>query len=107
MYVYLTRVKTGEQPIENATIVAEEMLTWLREIEGFEGLVMLSRKGTTLGLTFWESRDVAERHRVARMQFIERVTAIANVQVEEMVDFEVAFAHLRPPVMDFALAYDQ
>ena len=107
MYVYLTRVKTAEQPIENASIVAEEMLTWLREIEGFEGLLMLSRKGTTLGLTFWQSREVAERHRVARMQFIERVTAVADVEVEEMVDFEVAFAHLRPAAMEFTLARDQ
>ena len=53
MYVSLTRVKTADQPIENATIVAEEMLRWFREMEGFEGLLMLSREGTTLGLTFW------------------------------------------------------
>ncbi len=44
------------------------MLRWLRESEGFEGLLMLSKEGTTLALTFWES-EVAERHRVARMQF--------------------------------------
>jgi hypothetical protein len=29
-------VKTSDQPIENATVVAEEMLRWLREIEGFK-----------------------------------------------------------------------
>ena len=106
MYVYLTRVKTAERPIEDAAIVGEEMLAWLSEIEGFEGLLMLSRKGTTLALTFWESRDVAERHRVGRMQFIERVTAVTDVQVEEMVDFEVALAHLGPHVTEFTLARD-
>jgi len=96
VYVSLTRVKTSDQPIENATIVAEEMLRWLRDIEGFDGFLMLSREGTTLGLTFWESREVADRHRVARMEFISRMTSVAEVQIEEMLDFEVTLAHLGP-----------
>jgi hypothetical protein len=70
VHVSVTRVNTADQPIENATIVAEEMLRWLREIDGFEGLLMLSREGTTVGLTFWQNRDVAERHRLKRMEFL-------------------------------------
>lgn len=96
MYVALTRVSTGDQPIENATIVGEEMFRWFREMEGFEGLLFLSTEGTTLGLTFWESSEVADRHRVARMQFRDRMTSAANVQVEETVDYEVTFAQLGP-----------
>lgn len=96
MYVSFTRVNTGEQPLENAAIVAEEMLRWLREIEGFEGLLMLSREGTAVGLTFWESREVAERHQVAREQFVQRMTSVAAVQIEERTDFEVVFAELGP-----------
>ena len=92
MYVSLTRVSTSDQPIENATVVAEEMMRWFRETEGFEGLLFLSREGTTLGLTFWESRDVAGRHRVSRMRFRDRMTAAAGVQVEETVDYEVTVA---------------
>jgi hypothetical protein len=102
VYVSLTRVETSDQPIENATIVAEEMLSWLREIEGFEGLLMLSREGTTIGLTFWESREVADRHRVARMQFIDRMTSVADVRIEEMVDFEVTLAQLGPRMTESA-----
>jgi hypothetical protein len=102
VYVSLARVQTSDQPIENATIVGEEMLRWLREIEGFEGLLMLSREGTTLGLTFWESREAAERHSVVRMQFLDRMTSVAGVQVEEMDDFEVTFADLGPRLTDFA-----
>ncbi len=100
MYVSLTRVKTADQPLENATIVAEEMVRWLDGIEGFEGFLMLSREGTTVGLSFWESRDVAERHRVARMQFIHRMTSAADVEVEEIVDYEVTFAQLGPLTTD-------
>ena len=94
MYVSVTRVGTSDQPIVNASVVAEEMLRWLRDIEGFEGLLMLSRPATTLGITFWVDRDVAEQHRVARMEFVDRMTTLAGVEVEEIVDYEVSFASL-------------
>jgi hypothetical protein len=96
MHVSLTRVSTADKPIEQATIVAEEMHRWLREIEGFEGFVMMSRPGTTIGLAFWQSREVAEAHRAARMQFIDRMTAAVGVTIEEITDFDVAFAELGP-----------
>jgi hypothetical protein len=102
VYVSFTRVTTSDQPIENATIVGEEMVRWLREIEGFAGMLMLSREGTTVGLTFWESREAAERHRVARMQFIERMTSTADVQVEEISDYDLTFAHLEPLLAELA-----
>jgi len=100
VHVSLTRVTTSDQPIENATIVAEEMHRWLRDIEGFQGMLMLSREGTTLGLTFWESEEVAERHRVPRMEFLRRMTSVANVQIEEIVDYKLMFAHLGPLLTD-------
>jgi hypothetical protein len=102
VYVSFTRVNTADQPTENAVIVAEEMLRWLRDIEGFDGLLIVSREGTTLGLTFWESREVANRHRVARMQFLERMTSVAGVEVEETSEFEVALAELGPRLTSFS-----
>jgi len=102
VYVSVTTVKTSDQPLENATIVAEEMVRWLRDIEGFEGFLMISQKGRTLGLSFWVSRDIAEHHRVARTQFLERITSIADVQVEEMASFEVTFADLGRKLAEFS-----
>ena len=102
MFVSFTRVNTKDQPAENAVIVAEEMLLWLREIEGFDGLLIVSREGTTLGLTFWESREIAQRHRVARMQFLDRMTTVARVEVEETSEFEVALAELGPGLTNFS-----
>ena len=96
MYVALTTANTGDQPLENATVVAEEMYRWLRETEGFEGLLFLSREGTTLGLTFWESREIAERHQASRMQFRDRMLSAAGVEIGETVDYEVTFARLGP-----------
>jgi hypothetical protein len=97
VHVTVTRTKgSPDQPIEIATIAGEEMLSWLEDIQGFEGLLMLSNEaeGITLVLTFWESREVADQHRAARMRLRDRVTAAVNVQVEETVDYEVTFAHL-------------
>ena len=96
MHVSLTRVKTSDQPIENATIVGEELARWLRDIDGFEGILMLSRPGTSIGLTFWVSREVAEHHLTARRQFIERMTSVAGVEIEEIVDYQVMHADLGP-----------
>ena len=31
------------------------MVRWLREIEGFDGFVMLTGEGSAIGLSFWES----------------------------------------------------
>ncbi|SRR6266545_5283753 len=100
MHVTLTRVKTGDQPIENATIVGEEMHRWLRDLEGFEGFLLLSREGTTIGLTFWESSDVAERYRMSRDEFRQRMTGVAGVEIEEIVDYQVTFAELRALMVD-------
>lgn len=102
MYVSLTRVNTKDEPTENAVIVAEEMLLWLREIDGFDGLLIVSREGTTLGLTFWESQEVAHRHRVARKQFLDRMTSVAGVEVEETSEFEVVLAELGPRLTNFS-----
>jgi|SRR5215212_3384372 hypothetical protein len=94
MHVTVTRVSTGDQPISNATIVGEEMHGWLRELEGFAGFLMISREGTTLGMTFWESAEVADGHRASRDGFRDRMTRVAGVVIEEIVDYEVTFAEL-------------
>jgi hypothetical protein len=94
VHVTMVRVGTGDQDISTATIVGEEMLRWLRDLEGFVGSMMLSREGTTLSVTFWESAEVAERQRAVRTEFRERITAVAGVEIQEVEDFEVTFAHL-------------
>jgi hypothetical protein len=101
MHVTLTRVSTGDRPISDATIVGEEMHGWLRDLDGYEGFLMISRDGTTIGMTFWASSEVAERYRASRTEFRERMTSVAGVEIEEVDDYEVTFAQLgelREPV---------
>jgi heme-degrading monooxygenase HmoA len=96
VYASLT-VTTGsnENMAELAVLAGEAMVTWLREIEGFEGLLMLSNSdtGTTHVISLWESREVAERHRESRMRLRDSVTATVDVHVEETVNFDVLFAY--------------
>jgi hypothetical protein len=94
VHATIVRVGTGEQDIATATIVGEEMLRWLRDLDGFVGLLMLSRTGTTLAMTIWESGEVAARHRSVREEFRERISAIAQVEIETVEEFEVTFAHV-------------
>jgi hypothetical protein len=94
VFVTVTTADISGEPIEHAPIVAEEMERWLRETDGFQGLLMLAEEGKAVGLAFWDSRETAERHRVARTQFRERMLSIAGVRIEQVVDYEVVFARL-------------
>jgi hypothetical protein len=100
VHVRLTRVNTADQPIERATIVAEEMLAWLRDMDGFRGLVTISREGTTLGITFWNSKEQSDQHLPTRMEFLGRMTSMADVEVEDSSDYELTFAYLAPEAID-------
>lgn len=97
MHVTVTTTKGPlGQPLEVATLAGEAMLPWLSEIDGFEGLVMLSneRDGTTLVITFWESKEVADEHRAVRAEFRDRITATVDVRIDGVVDYDLTFAHL-------------
>ncbi|HYK07136.1 MAG TPA: hypothetical protein VEW11_05150 [Gaiellaceae bacterium] len=96
MYVTLTTADTTGASMEDASVVGEEMARWLRDTDGFEGFLLLAGEEKAVGLAFWASRDVAERHNHARAQFRERMLSIAGVQIEDVADYEVAFAHLGP-----------
>jgi hypothetical protein len=97
VYVSFTRTKDRfEQPIEYARIAGEEMVPWLAEIDGWKGLLVLSNEeeGRTIVLSFWESREAAEQHRTARMQFRDRITSAVNVEVEEWSGYDLVFSHV-------------
>jgi hypothetical protein len=94
MHVTLTRVRTGDQPSTVPTMVGEEMHRWLRDLDGYEGFLMLSEEGTTYGMTFWESTEAAERYGALRSEFRERMVGVAGGEIEDVVDLQVTFADL-------------
>jgi hypothetical protein len=98
MHASMTTTKgTGEDMLAVAAMAGETMVEWLRDIEGFEGLLMLSNDetGTTHVISFWESKEIADRSRVARLRLRDRITTTVNVEVQETEAYEVAFADLR------------
>jgi hypothetical protein len=96
VYVSITRTDTSELPVDTATIVGEEMERWLRDMEGFEGLMLLARPGETLGLAFWASEEIAQRHAATRAEFRERMISIAGARIESVEGYDVAFSRLGP-----------
>lgn len=79
-----------------AAMAGESMLDWLRDLDGFRGLLMLSNDdtGTTHVITFWENAEIAERSRVTRLNLRDRITAAVDVEVQETEPYDVSFAAL-------------
>jgi hypothetical protein len=91
-----TRGSTENMPVV-AEMVGETMIEWLRDIEGFGGLLMLGNEeaGVAHVIALWEDEEIAEEHREARMRLRDRVTAAVGVEVIDTVPYAVTFAHLR------------
>ena len=51
-------------------------------------------EGRTLVVTFWQSRELADRHLAARAEFRDRITSTVEVRVEDVSDYELVFADL-------------
>jgi hypothetical protein len=92
MHVSVTRVHTGDLPNDTATVVAQEMMRWFRDTEGFEGLMFLSRPGRTITISFWANREIAERSERARLQFRDRISEVVGVTVEDTAHYDLTYA---------------
>lgn len=90
----VTTTKGSPDQREIARLAGEEMLPWLRGIDGFEGILVLSDEaaGRTAVVTFWESRELADAHVAARAEFRERITSTVEVRVEDVSDYELVLA---------------
>jgi hypothetical protein len=97
VYATLTTTRgTTEDMLGTARVVGEALYSWLSAIDGFHGMVLMCNEeaGVTHLFSLWESREVAERHERARLQFRDRITATVDVEVQETGGYEVAFAEL-------------
>lgn len=94
MFVSITRTDTTGTAPGDTPIVGEEMDGWLRGLEGYRGLVLLSRPGETLGLAFWETREAAERQSTLRTEFRERMIGLAGGRVLGVEGYEISFSRL-------------
>ena len=88
----------GAGPDVSATagMAAESMLDWLREFDGFQGLVILTDEegGRARVITFWESEEAAERSREGRLKMRDRLVETIGLEVEGMEPYAVAALQL-------------
>ena len=99
MYCTMTTTSAPEVSIEEGRMVADEMERWLRDLDGFEGFLLLASATKGIGIAFWASREAAERYSPLRAEFRERILSLAGVEIEDVVDYEVAFARLGPALL--------
>jgi hypothetical protein len=81
----------GDDVGEVARLAAESMLSWLREFDGYRGLVVLAdaETGTARILTLWESLEALERSSRGRTQVRESMVAAAGAEIESVERYEL------------------
>ena len=92
MHASLTTVR-GAGPDVSATagMAAESMLTWLREFDGYRGLLVLGdpETGNARIVSFWDSLDALERSERSRREVRESMVATAGAELESVDRYEL------------------
>ena len=72
-------------------MAAESMLTWLREFEGYRGLLILGdpETGKARIVSFWDSLEALERSDKSRREVRESLVAVAGAELESVVPYEL------------------
>jgi hypothetical protein len=81
----------GPQVVETARMAGESMLAWLREFDGYQGLVIIAdpETGTARFLTKWDSKDAVQRSEPGRSQVRDTMIAAAGARLDSVQVFEV------------------
>ncbi len=88
----VTTVRGGGPAIgETARIAAESMLEWLRQFDGYQGLLVLADGEAERAriMTLWETREAADRSARGRAQVRDSMVAGVGVAVESVELYEV------------------
>jgi hypothetical protein len=85
---------------EIARIAGEGIEGWLREVDGYLGLVMLTdeESQTSRVITFWESSQAELRSRSVRQTMREQIAGTAGLDVVDYRVWEVPVCELLPAV---------
>ncbi len=94
MFASMSTIR-GDQPDLEATarVVGDTMLNWLREFDGYAGLLILTDEegGLARVITFWESEEAAERSKLARLKMRDQMTSTVQMEVASTEPYAVAF----------------
>lgn len=76
-----------------ARVVGETMEPWMRQFEGYQGLMILTdqERGKARMITFWESRETADKSRHGRLKMRDQLSGTIGVTVEGTEPYTVSF----------------
>jgi hypothetical protein len=85
---------------EIARMAAEGIEGWLRDYEGYLGLVMLTDEGsqTARVITFWESAQAEVSSRTVRKTMRDQIAGTAGLEVVDYRVWEVPVCEILPAV---------
>jgi hypothetical protein len=92
VFASVTTVRgAGPEVGVTAKMAADSMLSWLKEFEGYCGLVILTsaESGSARFVTLWEDLDALERSERGRAAVRESMIATAGAELESVERFEV------------------
>jgi hypothetical protein len=93
----MTTVRGPHDRVEEvARLAGEAMLTWLREFEGYRGLLLLADEtaGVARVVTFWESAEAEVRSRPGRLGIRDKLTATAGFETVSTEPYAVPMVEL-------------
>jgi hypothetical protein len=92
MLANMTTVKTDRGGLdEDAKIAAEALLPWVRQFDGYRGIVVMSDRenGMAHFVTFWEDQEALQKSEYGRTQVREQMAKTAGVEIENVQSFSV------------------
>jgi heme-degrading monooxygenase HmoA len=94
MFASLTTVRGPAATGEAARMAGEAMLSWLREFDGYRGLVILSTEeaGNVRIITLWDSKDALEASEPSRRVMRERLIETAGAELESAEAYEIVLS---------------
>jgi hypothetical protein len=92
MYASLTTVRgAGPEVSTIARMAAESMLAWLREFDGYRGLLVLGdpSTGNARIVSFWDSIEALDRSDRGRSEVRESMVAAAGAKLESVARYDL------------------
>jgi hypothetical protein len=77
---------TPTGPADSARLVEKDLVPWLREYDGFRGVLVLTGKARHAVITLWDTPEEEASTRPARLAMHESVSAAVGMS---LVDYDV------------------
>ena len=104
MHASLTTVRGGGSDVSaTAGMAAESMLAWLREFDGYRGLLVLGdpEGGNARIMSLWDTLDSLERSERSRREVRESMVAAAGAELESVERYELFIGEeLTEPILE-------